>query len=103
MGAYFDKQQVYDLLRRIPKGKVLTYGRLAEMLGNKKWARCVGNALHVNPDGDAYPCYKVVNSYGKLSDSYLFGGLEEQRKRLENEGIEVNFYRVELKKYLWTD
>jgi len=52
MGTSFDKQQVYDLLRKIPKGKVLTYGKLAEMLGDKRWARSVGNALHVNPDGE---------------------------------------------------
>jgi len=101
MGTSFDKQQVYDLLRKIPKGKVLTYGRLAEMLGDKRWARSVGNALHSNPDGDFYPCYKIVTCDGKLSTAYLFGGVEVQRKRLEADGIEVKGNKVDLKKYLW--
>ena len=45
-------QKVYDLLLTLPRGRVITYGALAEMLGNKQLARAVGNALHNNPDGD---------------------------------------------------
>ena len=101
MKTTFDKQKVYDILRIIPKGKVLTYGKLAEMLGNKRWARSVGNALHSNPDGDLYPCYKIVTCDGKLSTASLFGGVEVQRKRLEADGIEVKRNKVDLKKYLW--
>jgi len=67
MNKSFDKQRLYELLASVPKGRVVTYGRLAEMLGNKHLARAVGNALHKNPDGDKYPCYKVVNSKGELS------------------------------------
>lgn len=59
--------RLYDLLLMIPHGRVVTYGRLAELLGNKHLARAVGNALHANPDGDKYPCYKVVSSKGELS------------------------------------
>ncbi len=101
MNFSFDKLKVYELLRTVPKGKVLTYGRLAEMLGNKKWARSVGNALHANPDGDLYPCYKIVTCDGRLSEAYLFGGIKAQRKRLEADGIEVENNKVDLKKYLW--
>ena len=70
----------------IPKGKVVTYGQIAEYLGNKKLARTVGNILHKNPDETKYPCYKVVNASGKLSEQYLFGGLEAQKEKLEAVG-----------------
>ena len=54
---------------------------------------------HKNPDGDKYPCYKVVNGKGALSDAYAFGGISEQKRRLEAEGITVENNRVDLKKY----
>ena len=95
----FDRQRLYRLLLEIPRGKVVTYGKLAEMLGNKHLARAVGNALHKNPDGEKYPCYKVVNSKGELSCAYAFGGIEEQKRRLEADGVAVKNYRVDLKKY----
>ena len=95
------KQRVYDYLLTIPKGKVVTYGQIAEHLGHKRLARAVGNALHQNPDPGKYPCYKVVNAQGKLSDQFAFGGLEGQKQRLEAEGIPVKKGKVELKKYQW--
>ena len=70
-----NKQKVYDFLTTIPKGKVVTYGQIALFLGNKNLSRAIGNILHQNPDGEKYPCYKVVNSQGKLSCHYAFGGL----------------------------
>lgn len=99
MTGKFDKAQLYELLTTVPQGKVVTYGRLALMLGNKNLARAVGNALHSNPDGDKYPCYKVVNSQGQLSAAYAFGGLEAQKRRLEADGIVVEDGKVDLKKY----
>lgn len=99
METLFDKQKVYGLLRRIPRGKVITYGELAKMLGNKKWSRAVGNALHENSDGDKYPCYKVVNSRGELSQAYAFGGPQEQKRRLEKDGIIVKNGKVDLKRF----
>ena len=99
MTTKFDKQKLYNMLAAIPWGKVTTYGRLAEALGSKFFARSVGNALHDNPDGDKYPCYKVVNRDGKLSRSYAFGGIEAQKRRLEADGIIVENYKVDLKKY----
>ena len=97
--AKFDKQNLYDLLLTIPRGCVVTYGQLAEMLGNKRLARVVGNALHANPDGDKYPCYKVVNGRGELSEAYAFGGIEEQRRRLQADGITVENGKVDLERY----
>ena len=83
----------------IPCGKVVTYGTLAEMLGNRRMARVVGNALHSNPDGEKYPCYKVVNSKGELSRAYAFDGIDEQKRRLEADGIVVENGKVDLKRY----
>ena len=94
-----DKQTLYELLLTIPRGKVVTYGTLAEMLGNCRMARVVGNALHSNPDGEKYPCYKVVNSKGELSRAYAFGGIDEQKRRLESDGIVVENGKVDLKRY----
>ena len=99
MKPTFDKQRVYDLLLTIPKGKVITYGQIAELMGNRAWARAVGNALHGNPDGDRYPCHKVVNSCGELSFSDAFGGIGEQKRRLEADGIVVENEKVDLKQY----
>ena len=99
MKPTFNKQKVYELLQTLPRGKVTTYGDVAKMLGNKTWARSVGNALHDNPDGDKYPCYKVVNSEGKLSHNYAFGGLEAQKRRLEKDGIVVKNGKVDLARY----
>lgn len=56
-GRAFDR--IYDVVRKIPSGKVATYGQVAELAGNKKWSRVVGYALHANPDPDHIPCYRV--------------------------------------------
>ncbi|MGM9881532.1 MAG: MGMT family protein [Bacilli bacterium] len=93
------KEKVYDFLRTIPKGKVVTYGQIAEYLGNKKLARVVGNILHNNPDEDKYPCYKVVDSKGNLSKQFAFGGIEKQKEKLEKDGIVVINYKVNLDEY----
>ena len=99
MPAKFNREELYALLRSLPKGVVITYGEAASRLGNPKWARAVGNALHENPDGEGIPCYKVVNSKGELSLAYAFGGVSEQRRRLEADGVEVAGNRVDLKTY----
>lgn len=94
-------QKVYDYLLTIPKKKVVTYKQVAEYLGNKGLARVVGNILHKNPDGDKYPCYKVLNSKGELAESFVFGGKNIQKERLEKEGIKVKDGKVDLKIYQW--
>ncbi len=93
------KEKVYNYLLTIPKGKVVTYKQIAEYLGNPKLSRVVGNILHRNPNEKKYPCYKVVNSKGKLSKKFAFGGIEKQKEKLEAENIEVINYTVALKKY----
>ena len=93
------KEKVYEFLMTIPKDKVATYGQIAIYLGNKKLARVVGNILHNNPDENKYPCYKVVDSKGNLSKNFAFGGIEKQKEKLEQDGIIVNNYKVDLNKY----
>ncbi len=95
------KEKIYAYLQLIPKGKVVTYGQIAAHLGNPKLARAVGNALHRNPDPDKYPCYKVVNAKGQLSQHFAFGGIAGQTQRLEAEGIQVTSNRIDLAKYQW--
>lgn len=97
--ADFDVQELYKVLAGLPRGRVISYGRLGQKLGNKAWARAIGNALHRNPDGDAVPCYKVLHADGTLSPAYRFGGMEEQKRRLEAEGIPVENGRVDMKIY----
>lgn len=95
------ENEIYEFLRTVPAGKVVTYGQIAEHFGNKNLARHIGNVLHKNPDGGKYPCYKVVNAKGFLSEHFAFGGMEGQRKRLEQDGISVEGNRVDLTKYQW--
>ena len=97
------QDKILSFLCQIPRGKVVTYGQIAAHLGNPKWARAVGNALHRNPDGDKYPCYKVVSAQGKLSAHYAFGGLEAQKRRLEQDGITVTDDQVDLNQYQWNE
>ena len=94
-------QKVYEYLLTIPEKKVVTYKQVAEYLDNKGLARVVGNILHKNPDGDKYPCYKVLNSKGELAENFVFGGKNIQKERLEKEGIIVKDGKVDLKTYQW--
>ena len=92
-------KRIYEAVKKIPKGKVATYGQVAELAGDKKMARAVGNALHKNPDPENIPCFRVVNAKGELAGEFAFGGIGEQAKLLEAEGVEVNDGRVDLLKY----
>lgn len=92
-------RRIYEAVKRIPKGKVATYGQIAAMAGEPKMARAVGNALHKNPDPDSIPCYRVVNAKGKLAGEFAFGGVGAQARLLQADGIEVINGKVDLKKY----
>ena len=95
-------KRIYEAVKRIPRGKVATYGQVAAMAGNPKMARAVGNALHKNPDPEGIPCYRVVNAKGELSGEFAFGGRGAQARLLEADGIEVRDDRVDLEKYGFT-
>jgi len=92
--------RIYEVVKTIPKGKVATYGQVAMVAGSPRGARAVGWALHVNPDELTIPCHRVVNRFGGLSSAFAFGGREEHKRRLEEEGVEVVDGKVDLEKYL---
>ena len=92
---------IYDVVRRIPRGRVATYGQIAMLAGNPRWSRVVGYALHVNPEPGIIPCHRVVNRFGEPSSAFAFGGVNEQIVLLENEGVTLVDGRVDLDKYLW--
>ena len=92
-------RRIYEAVKKIPRGKVATYGQVAEMAGNKKMARAVGNALHKNPDPEKIPCYRVVNAKGELAGEFAFGGEGAQARLLQADGIAVADGRVDLKIY----
>ena len=97
--TYSPTKKIYEAVKQIPKGCVATYGQVAEMAGNPRMSRAVGNALHKNPDPEHIPCYRVVNFRGELSGAFAFGGKDVQKKLLEADGIEVVNGTVDLKKY----
>lgn len=92
-------KRIYEAVKKIPKGRVATYGQVAEMAGDRKMARAVGNALHRNPDPGTIPCYRVVNAKGEMSGEFAFGGAGAQARLLEADGIEVVDGKVDLEKY----
>ena len=93
-------RKVYDVVRKIPKGKVATYGQLAEMIGTRD-ARKVGFALHANSDPKT-PCHRVVNKDGRLAPDFAFDGPREQKRRLEAEGVKFkDDMHVDLQACIW--
>lgn len=94
-------KRIYEAVKKIPYGYVATYSQVAEIAGDKKMARAVGNALHKNPDPDSIPCYRVVNAKGELAGEFAFGGPGVQAKLLEAEGITVKDGKVDLSIYQW--
>ena len=94
-------ERIYAVVRRIPYGRVATYGQIARMAGNPHWSQVVGYALHVNPDPENIKCYRVVNRFGEVSRAFAFGGENAQIHLLEAEGIKLIDGKVDLDKYLW--
>ena len=92
-------KRIYEAVKRIPYGQVATYAQVAQMAGDRKMARAVGNALHKNPDPDNIPCYRVVNAKGELAGEFAFGGALKQAELLMAEGVEVVDGKVNLEKY----
>ena len=92
-------KRIYEAVKQIPCGRVATYAQVAEMAGDRKMARAVGNALHRNPDPDNIPCHRVVNAKGELAGEFAFGGAWKQGELLAAEGIEVINGRVDLGTY----
>lgn len=99
-GSISDFQtQVLNVVKKIPKGKVATYGQIAQILGKPKAIRAVGQALKKNPFPIPIPCHRVVLADGSLGG--YSGGLEKKGKLLIGEGVEIKDGKIDLKKYGW--
>jgi len=90
---FFDR--VYETVKKIPKGKVMTYGQVAKEMGTRD-ARRVGQALHANKVPNEVPCHRVVFANGSMAPGYAFGGPGEQKKKLISEGVEFEGERVKM-------
>ncbi len=89
-------ERCYELLKRVPKGKVVSYKSLAEALNSRAY-RAVGNAMNHNQNAPVIPCHRVINSNGKLG-GYAFG-INKKISILKSEGIEIKNGKVDLEKY----
>ena len=95
-------ERIYAVVRQIPCGRVATYGMVAQLAGDPRWARAVGYALHVNPEPGVIPCHRVVNRFGRLAPAFAFGGEDRQRELLEQEGVGFTAEgTVDLSRFLW--
>lgn len=93
-------KQVYEVVRRIPYGRVCTYGHIALLAGSPRASRIVGAAMARAPEG--LPCHRVLYRDGSLCCNDAFGGKEIQRQMLEAEGVSfLPDGRVDLKRCLW--
>lgn len=95
-------QRIYAAVKKVPRGKVATYGQIAALAGMPRNARQVGYALHALPEGSPLPWQRIVNAQGRISPRGMSGSDEWQRVLLEEEGIEFGLGgRINLKKYQW--
>jgi len=92
-------RRVWRFVRRIPRGRVVTYGQIAERLGRPRGARVVGHAMRECPHD--LPWHRVVNAAGGISPRARMSGMITQRLRLEAEGIRLRGGRVPLTRYRW--
>lgn len=94
------RERVYKIVRRIPPGRVMTYGQIAELLGEGYTARTVGFCMHGSDDGT--PWHRVINARGACSTGGIVLPHDKQQRMLEAEGIEFNGRGIcDLKTYLW--
>jgi methylated-DNA-[protein]-cysteine S-methyltransferase len=91
-------EKCYAVLRKVPKGKITTYGEIAKALHSKAY-HAVGSAMHNNPYAPQVPCHRVVNSNGDVGG--FFSGTKVKIKLLKSESVEVINNKVDLKKYLY--
>ena len=92
-------EKIYAVVKKIPEGKVASYGQVAAAAGNTHWSQVVGYALHINPEPGIIPCHRVVRKDGRVAESFAFGGANMQRDLLLSEGVMfINDKTVDVKK-----
>jgi methylated-DNA-protein-cysteine methyltransferase-like protein len=91
----------YSIIRRIPRGRVATYGQIAALAGLPRNARQVGYALHALPEGSDVPWHRVVNARGEISQRATPGWDGLQRVLLERERVLSGDGRVDLERFQW--
>jgi methylated-DNA-protein-cysteine methyltransferase-like protein len=97
-------KRVYEIVSRIPEGKVATYGGIGKMLGYPRGAKIVGWAMKSAPEGLNLPCHRVVKSTGELAPGYVFGDAEIQRAMLASEGITFREDgTIDMNKHIWQE
>ncbi len=94
-------QIIWDTVKKIPRGKVATYGEIASVSGLLRHARLVGYALHNLPPKSGVPWHRVINSAGKISLSNIDGMYDLQMELLTKEGIVFRKGKVDLKRFGW--
>lgn len=93
-------EKIYEVVKKIPRGKVATYGQVATAAGNPRWSQVVGYALHSNPRPGEIPCHRVVKKDGRVAEGFAFGGENVQRMLLIEEGVNfIDDYTVDMKKH----
>lgn len=95
------QQKVYDLVAHIPKGKVMTYGQVAAIIGSPGAARAVGMCMKHNPDTTVVPCHRVVASNGELTGYSAKGGVNTKYAKLKDEGVSFKDKVVDLVQSQW--
>lgn len=95
------KEKVYQILREVPQGKVVTYGQLAALSGKPKAARAVGMFMKTNPDAPKTPCHRVVASDGSLTGYSGNGGIASKKRMLLSEGVSFIRNKVDLSISRW--
>jgi methylated-DNA-protein-cysteine methyltransferase-like protein len=94
------RERVYEIVRTIPRGRVMTYGQLAEILGEGYTPRTIGFVMHAS--GDTTPWHRVINAQGACSTGRVVLPHDKQQRMLEAEGLVFNERgRCDLKTYLW--
>ena len=95
-------ERIWRVVRRIPKGRVATYGQVAALAGLPRQARLVGYALHALPEAREVPWQRVVNAQGRISARGLAEYEALQRKRLEREGVRFDANgKIDLARFGW--
>jgi len=95
------RERVYKIVRRIPRGKVMTYGQIAYMLGEGYTPRTVGFVMH-GADEQSTPWHRVINSLGRCSTGGIVLPADKQQRMLEREGVKFDQSgRCDLETYLW--